>query len=440
MTGICDNFMGAFAIFLHASLAQIGWLTALPQLIGAGAQLLSIWICPRYSRRRTIVAGASVQALAVLGIAILAFVHPLAGATWLIALAVAYHSASNFVQPQWRGWMGSLVPPRRRGAFFAGRTRLSMMVSFVVFFGGGMLLNIFQASDIAWLGFGLLFLLAAAGRGASAYHLQQMHDPDHNDMELVSISLAQTLRRLREAFKHQTFREYTLFFAGMQATVAISGPFFTVYMLRDLGYSYSQFTINTSAAILTQFFMLSMWGKVCDHWGNRLVMVISTCLIPIVPMLWLVSDNFYWLIFAQVMSGVAWSGFTLSTANYLYDIRPPRADFASYAAVQSALSAFGVFCGALLGGYLASELPQLVAYLPDSWQPVHSVVLLFALSSVLRLAMAAWFIPRSKELRVRHRPDPLKVIYRISRFTSGAGIVLDWLTVAKTRRGDRDNP
>ena len=439
MTGICDNFMGAFAVFLQATLAQIGWLTALPQLVGACAQMLSVWICPRFSRRRVIVAGATVQAVAVLGISILAFSNPLAGATWLIGLAVLYSSASNFVQPQWRSWMGSLVPARRRGAFFAGRTRLSMIISFVMFFGGGMLLNLFQVGDLAWLGFGILFVLAATGRGASAHFLRQMHDPDHRDKPDATISLGMTLGRIAEAFRNKAFREYSLFFAGMHTTVAISAPFFSVYMLRDLEYTYAQFTMNTAVAILTQFFTLSTWGKICDRYGNRLVMVISSCLIPIVPALWLFSDNFYYLLSTQLISGLAWGGFALSTANFLYDLRPPRADFASYAAVQSALGALGIFCGALFGGYLASNLPYLLSFLPEGWAPTHSVIIIFGISALLRAGMAAWFIPRSVELRVRHHPSVLQVVYRISRFTSGAGIVLDWLTVTKKRNDDSNS-
>jgi hypothetical protein len=40
---------------------------------------------------------------------------------------------------------------------------------------------------------------------------------------------------------------------------------------------------------------------------------------------------------------------TLSTANYLYDIRPFRSDFAIYAALQAALSTGFVFVGAMVG-------------------------------------------------------------------------------------------
>lgn len=435
MTSTCDNYLGAFAVSLRASLSQMGWLAAAPQLLGAGCQLLSVWLCPRFNRRRAIVTGVALQMLAVFGMALVAFVQPPGAVTALIVLAVVYQASGNFVQPQWRGWMGSIVPPRRRGAFFAGRTQLTMITSLAIFGVGGALLGFFDTADAALHGFGLLFVVAGLGRAMSAWQLRHMHDPDAHQ-EIQAVNLAATASRIREAFRHRTFRRYSFFVAGMQAAVAVSGPFFSVYMLRNLDFSYWQFSANTGTSLFTQFLTLAMWGRICDRWGNRWVMIASSVLLPLVPALWIVSPDFYYLLCVQVISGIAWGGFTLSTANYLYDLRPPRADFASYAAVQSALGALGVFLGALSGGYLATLLPELAPLLPGDLRPAHPIVLIFALSAVLRLAILTWFIPRSEELRVRHRPDVLQVIYRVSRFTPGAGIVLDWLTVARKPRDD----
>ncbi|MEE4109880.1 MAG: MFS transporter [Halieaceae bacterium] len=432
MTGTCDNYLGAFAIALRASLVQMSWLTAAPQLIGALSQLLSVWLCQHLHRKKAIVIGVGVQATAVLCMMLLALYTPDNAVLWLIGAAVVYHASANFVQPQWRGWMGSVVPARRRGAYFAGRTRLTMITTLAVFAGGGALLGAFDERGEVYIGFALIFAVATLGRALSARQLARMHDPDPHSGPPVD--LAGTLRRIRDAFRHRTFRRYTLFVAGMQGAVAVSAPFFSVYMLRDLDYSYWQFSINTGASILTQFFTLAIWGRLCDQWGNRFVMIASSSILPLVPALWLFSSNYYYLILVQVVSGLAWGGFTLSTANYLYDLRPPRADFASYAAVQSALSAIGIFCGALVGGLLARHLDVLLLAMPPSLAPAHALLLIMLVSSLLRLLIVAWFIPHSEELRVRRRPDLLRVVYRISRFTPGAGVVLDWLTVTRAER------
>ncbi|MCR6653692.1 MAG: hypothetical protein NVV73_20310 [Cellvibrionaceae bacterium] len=117
MTATGDNFFNAFAIYLQASIVQMGWLTAFPQFFGAMFQLLSVWLGAYIRRRVLIVTFAVIQALVVAGMAVLALFHPQWGMLALIVLAIFYHAGANVIQPQWRAWMGSIVPPRRRGVF-----------------------------------------------------------------------------------------------------------------------------------------------------------------------------------------------------------------------------------------------------------------------------------------------------------------------------------
>lgn len=444
MTATSDNFFNAFAIYLRASVTQMGWLTAIPQLTGAAAQLLSVWIGAHYNRRKLIVVTATLQALVVAAMALLAAFAGNRAVTVLIALAVGYHAAMYLIQPQWRAWMGSIVPQRRRGAFFAQRTRLTMASSFVVFIGGGALLSLSERLGIAWLGFLLLFSAASLGRGLSAWLLWRMHDPeipaDGKTPPLQSRVFRQTLRLFRESLHDPTFRHYSLFVAGMQGMVAISAPFFAVYQLQYLEFSYFQYSITSVTSIVVQFVTLSAWGRFSDRFGNRLTMIITSLIIPLLPLLWLVSGNFYYLLLVQAISGFAWSGYTLSTANYLYDIRPHRTNFAVYAAVQSGLGAILVFCGALAGGYLAAAAPNLLALLPENLQLRSPVLLVFATSAILRFAVVVWFIPKSVEPRVRQRPELLKIIYRIARFNAISGVVLDWLTVTQKDNRQKKRP
>ncbi|GMA83629.1 hypothetical protein GCM10025855_31620 [Shewanella glacialipiscicola] len=117
MTATSDNFFNAYAIFLGASLAQMGFVTGLPQLFGAIAQLLSVWLASHFSRRTFIVFCAVFQGCIVLAMGALAAFGS-EHAVWIfIALAVGYHGFINLIQPHWRAWMGSIVPERRRGAF-----------------------------------------------------------------------------------------------------------------------------------------------------------------------------------------------------------------------------------------------------------------------------------------------------------------------------------
>ena len=431
MTATSDNFFNAYAIFLNATLGQMGWVTGLPQLFGAISQLISVWLASHFSRKLFIVICACLQALVVAGMGALAVLAP-DNPVWIfILLAVFYHGFLNLIQPHWRAWMGSIVPERRRGAFFAARTRWTMVSSLSVFFVGGGILTLTNNNGLTWLGFGLLFAIAAIGRLVSARLLWQIHDPD--DRHLDSRAFRKTLSNYRLVWKDRTFRHYSLFVAGMQGMVAISAPYFAVYMLEVLEFSYLEFVLASVASILVQFITLRYWGRFSDKFGNRLVIIITSCIIPSLPLLWLFSDNFIYLLMVQAFSGFAWSGFTLSAANYLYDIRPFKSDFATYAALQAGLGAGLVFVGAMSGGLITAYSSDFFKWAGWGTDLTHSIFTVFVVSSLLRAGMTLWFIPRSVEPKVRPRPKFLNLVFRISRFNAISGVALDWLTVTRKK-------
>jgi MFS family permease len=442
MTGTSDNFLNAFAIYLQASAMQLGWLTAIPQLFGALCQILSVWLGNHFTRKPLAVVMAAVQSLFVCGMALLAIIYGLGGVVesrvfWLIVLAIGYFSCLNVIQPHWRAWMGSLVPQSRRGAFFAARSRLTMAASLLVFIIGGSVLSLSANRGLTWLGFAMLFGIAAGGRMISSLLLGRMHDPEPDSAQ-NAMRLLDSWRHVRESLREPTFRNYSFFVACNQGAVALSAPFFAVYMLRDLQFTYLQYSINSIASIATQFVMLHFWGRFSDRFGNHLVMVISSCMIPVIPLLWLVSPERYYLLIVQVISGISWSGFTLSTANYLYDIRPHNTNFALYAAIQSGTSALLVFCGGLLGGYLGRHAPEIAFAISNFWTPGSDLFIVFVTSALLRTTVVAYFMPKLKEPKVRRRPRILEVIFRVARFNAISGVALDWVSV--TRKSAKSEP
>jgi MFS family permease len=442
MTGTSDNFLNAFAIYLQATAMQLGWLTAIPQLFGAVSQIMSVWLGNHVRRKPLVVVAAFTQSLIVAGMATLALVYGLGRVqespmSWLIVLAVGYFTCLNCIQPHWRAWMGSLVPQMRRGVFFAARTRLTMAASLLVYVSGGTALSITALSNNTWRGFFLLFAVAASGRLISSVLLGRMHDPEpesaHNAMRLQD-----SWRHVRDSLKDPTFRNYSFFVACMQGAVALSAPFFAMYMLRDLEFTYLQYSLNSIASIGTQLVMLKYWGKFSDRFGNHLVMVISSCIIPLIPLLWLVSPDYIYLLFVQVVSGIFWSGFTLSTANYLYDIRPHHTNFALYAAIQSGTGALMVFCGGLSGGYLARHAPEIALSFNDYWRPGSDLFIVFITTALLRTVVVGYFVPLLKEPSIRRRPKILELIFRVARFNAISGVALDWVSVARKKHPAAD--
>ena len=168
MSGVCDNYLAAFAIFLQATAQQVAWVVAIPQLVGAWAQLVSVWLGRRgIARSRLILAGASFQSATIAVFVLLCATTFEQAVLVLILAAMLFQAGGHFVQPQWRAAMVLLVPTERRGRYFARRSRITAVTSFVALAGGGLVLHAAALLDWAAAGFALLFLCALAGRIAS---------------------------------------------------------------------------------------------------------------------------------------------------------------------------------------------------------------------------------------------------------------------------------
>lgn len=434
MSGAAESYLSAFALFLKASAQEVAWLASVPPLIGSWAQLLSAWLARRgVHRKRLIVGGALAQALLWIPIALLplGLEHHAVGA--LIVCVVAYHAAGNLIAPQWNSLMGDLVPERRRGRYFARRTRYATVASTLALAGAGVLLHWLDGVGHTLAGYVALFGIAVAARLVSASYLARMYDPGEAHAGHGPGFISDLGVRVR-ALLGSDFLRFSLSIAAMQGAVAIAAPMFAVHMLRDLQFSYLQFMANTASSVLVQIIMLNAWGRIADRLGNRAVFVTTGWVIPLVPLLWILHDGFWYLCAVQMLSGLCWAGFSLSSANFLYDLRPGR-PLASYLALHAVLGATAVFAGAMLGGALAEHLPQALALGPLSVHWAYPLYGVMAVSALARVAAMGLLVSRVREVRTVPQASLGQIIFRVARFNPVTGVVFE--LVAAVRRGLR---
>ena len=79
------------------------------------------------------------------------------------------------------------------------------------------------------------------------------------------------------------FSRFAIFTAVMSFFAGIAGPFYAVYMLRDLHFSYMQFMATQAVVVLSQVGTLTLWGRLGDRFGNRFVLAVTGSLIPVAP-------------------------------------------------------------------------------------------------------------------------------------------------------------
>jgi MFS family permease len=240
-------------------------------------------------------------------------------------------------------------------------------------------------------------------------------------------------RRLR----HSNAVRFSLFFALMQFGVAIASPFFTVYILRDLGFSYFEFTLNSGSSILAQFLTLSQWGRISDIFGNRRILTVTGLFIPIMPLLWTLSTDVWYLVAVQALTGFSWAGFTLAAGNFVYDLIRPDLR-ATFLAVHSVLAAVGTFGGAILGGFLATLLPNEATVFGKHYVWVSPLFGVFVLSTLVRGSAVLFLLPKLREVRSVRPISTSQVIFRVMRINALAGIIFD-IVGSRRPRSDETN-
>ena len=413
MTGGIETYFSAFAIFLAVSTPQIALLSTAPNMIGALAQILSAWLGHRLNQRKPIIVwGAYAQAASLLVLFCMTYlIHDHAFITLFICLTF-YFASAHLIAPQWMSLMGDLVPERKRGRFFAHRTRLSSITSFTALLMAGALLHVLDIFNATLAGFALLFLIAFVARLVSAYNLLQMEETSHHGACIETFANLGWLG----SKEFQAAKRFSVFFILMQFSVGLAGPFFSVYMLRDLHFSYLEFMANTGMVVLTQFWSLIRWGRVSDVLGNRSVLRTTGSIIPLLPLFWIFSSNFWYLLLVQLIAGFAWAGFSLSAGNILYDLIP-KEKRATYQALQNVLVTIGAFCGGLISTLLLSFLPEKIAIGNWDFQPTSPLIWAFLLSSIMRIVISTLFLPRIQEQRkVKKTISTHELVFRVTRF------------------------
>jgi len=432
--GAGETYFSAFALFLRATAPQVALVSTLPLLLASFAQIFSAWIGNYVGRRRLVILGCTLQALLWLPILLVPVLFSGYAIPALLVLLVLYHSANNLSAPQWTSIMRDLVSERRRGRYFAHRTRLTTITTFGSLVLCGLLLHDFDTEGRTYFGFVLIFLLAFVARTISVYHLTFLHEPAP-----TTTAPDMHIEHWWRSLLSTGAIGFSVYVALMNAAVGISSPFFTVYMLRDLELSYLEFTALAGTSVLCQFLMLTTWGRIADVYGNRLILIVTSISLPIVPSLWLLSDNFWTLLLFQALSGLSWSGFTLSAGNLLYEL-VPQTRRAAYVAFHNVGTAAGVFGGAMLGALLEQVLPPRGVLFGES-TTLSNLLYLFIISGIARAILATLLARRVRELRKpRREMSAPALVLRVTGLNAMVGVIYDFIGRPPNEGEDRDEP
>jgi len=402
-TGFGLSYFSPFALAMNATSSQIGILHAIVNLLPSLIQLKAATLIEKFSRKRIVLGGVLGKILLWIPILLPGLLSYLGvpHMVWLFILLVGlFYAFAAIAHPAWFSWMGSLVPEEGRGKYFSKRNRVAGFFGIVTMVLGAVILDVAKKVGAQYgnvvgytlLGFGLLFVISALVQIFSWALLKKQYEPRLHIRKKDYFSFWQFLKRCPET----AFGRFSLFRGAFSFVIGIAGPFWVVYMLRDLGFSYVWYMVITVASIVFQLMFLPVLGKVSDRYGNIKLMTICSWAIILTPVLWLVPGimsndlgiKLYLLFVPAITNGFAWAGYNLAVNNYVYDaVKAPKRSFGL--AYMNLIVGVGMFAGASLG--------SLLAWINVSF--MNPLLFIFAVSAFGRLLVAVFGLRYLREVR-----------------------------------------
>ncbi|MGV8151041.1 MAG: MFS transporter [Candidatus Woesearchaeota archaeon] len=405
MYGFGEQYVTPFAIRLGATNAEVGILQSVPTFIGSVFQILGAKLTDNFQNRRKIVLFfALFQAIILLPLFIIPFLTKS-----ILALTIfftIYMLLANIMGPAWSSWIGDVIPEKERASYFSKRNKYVVASTLFSVIIAGAVLNYFSETNV-WVGFAILFGVAFIGRMFSWYYTIKQFEPKFSYNPESYFSFKDFLKRMPDT----NFGNFVMFRSIMAFAVMIASPFFAVFMLKDLQFSYIQYTMVVLVPMVVKIFTMTYWGKYSGRFGTRNILFVSGILIATIPLCWFLIGYFfsgisvfYLIMLAEVITGFSWAGFELATFNYILETVSPEKRPRGFAYFNMIFGT-AVLLGGLFGAFLVYFLPNIISF--------NTLLVVFIISAVARLTCALALSNRLKEVKVEKKFDDTRLFYEL---------------------------
>ena len=350
MAGVAEVYLPAFALALGMPPVLAGLVATTPLAAGGILQLLAPRAIAREkSLRRWTAICVVFQALAFVPLIVLAL-HGTLSTPVVFGSAALYWAAGMAASAGWNPLMARVVPARVRGRFFGRRQGLVQATMLVGLIGAGVLLNAAASSARVLEVFAGMFALACVARLWSALMIARMgQGVDVGPRRRVR------LRSMPQRLRGTPRGSLLAYVITASSGAAISGAFITPYLLHLHHLAYAQYAVFTATIVVAKIAFSPMLGRLIQRVGVR--RVVSACALGIapIPIMYVVSDAYPWLVFIQFYGGIVWGGFELGVLMALFDAEDDG-ERTTMQVAYSGLNAIGNAGAAFIGGALLASL------------------------------------------------------------------------------------
>ena len=380
--GVGTAVFTGYALTLGADASFIALLTSLAFLL-ATIQLVSPLIGQRLNSTKNFILSLGVvevglRATIILIPALFVPAHYLNA--FVIIVAVSW-LCGYIVSPLHTTWIANTVPTNIRARFTSRQTTVSTVVAVASGFLIGQYLDLFPEGDKT--GFFGVFAIGATF-GLLGYAVLS-RAPFAKGAEAREEESPSSVKMLLIPFADANFRRAVLFNGTWTFGLGLAGPLYSVYMLEQLGVSYTEIAVFNAAFMATSIVGYRLWAALVDRFGAKPVLQILLIPASLTPVLWVFTEagSYYLIPVALFVSGLVFSGINVAMTPLQYGLMPEGDQRPYYMATWSAtVNLFGAL-GPLAGSFLVRELRGFEFELAGF--SIGSLQIIFLISAAARL-------------------------------------------------------
>lgn len=377
-------FLTGFALVMGASQLQIGILAGMPVLANF-SQLVGALIIERTgsTKRLCVLSSLSSRLLWLPAVIIPLWLFPIRNgdAVWVMIVAIGVSNVLASVSGiAWLTWTKDLIPISRRINYFGQRNLWNTGLSVTAGLLGAFFLDWYHVQWPESIGSFVIVFAVAIVCGLVSWWLQ------------TGIPEANRFEKSREPLHHvwftplkdRNFRYLVAFYSFWNLSVHIAQPFFSVYMLTELGMPFlwvtGLATLSSTLALLTN----NLWSRLSERYGTKPIVMIATCCDVAIPLCWLFVTPERAL-FAILIHCAGFFSAPLATGpnNLLLSLAPTKSA-APYLGIFNATVGTATAVASIAGGALATFLAE--SHLSIGSLTLNGLKVIFLLSFAGRLA------------------------------------------------------
>ncbi len=375
------NFFTGLLLLLHADDLMMGTVTMIG-FIGNTLQILSPLIIERVEKRKKfLIVGKSI--LYILNIAVISLVS-VSGIQYqakLIAIMIVILVVNIFnaiLSPGVSVWHIKSIPESLRVKYFSFYSLTNGVIQYIIVLSLSKLVDVFKENGNEMLGLQLLRIFALLLAVLDIYFLLKVKEYPN-----VKRDASLNIKRIFiDPFRQKKYL-ITVFIACLWSFSAnIPGPYYTVYMLKDLNVQYSYLNLINMLNIPLIILFTPMWSRRIREtsWFKTLYFAMGIYLVHYFGLAFVTRETLLYLYpLTMIFAFIFAPGINIVFANAPY-INLPEANQTNYIGFYASMSNLAAFAGTSFGRELIKDTEGMnVNFLGMTMQNKQYILLITAL-------------------------------------------------------------